>query len=290
MKFGKVDDPSLINFDLPEDHPSTRDILEKYGSTSPTKVYVGSAKWNRKDLKNFYPRGTKDELSYYSNQFNAIEMNSTFYRIFPEDQIIKWRDKTPDNFRFFPKIYQGISHWKQLKDVRESVDQFLESVIHFEDKLGTIFLQLNERFRPNAFEKLEKFVVDWPTDLDLSIEVRHEDWFNNSDTSSRLFELLENHGIGNTLVDTPGRRDLMHMRLTNPRPFIRFVSTSPEYDRPRIDQWVNRISEWNEQGLEQVGFFVHQAMEEDSKLLASYLVEKLNDHLKLKLHVPETIH
>lgn len=290
MKFGKVDDPSSIHFDLPPDHISTKDLLEKYGTNAPPAIYVGSAKWNRKDLKNFYPRGTKDELLYYATQFNAIEMNSTFYRIFPQEQIIKWRDKTPSNFKFFPKIYQGISHFKQLKDVSESVDQFLASIIHFEEKLGTVFLQLNERFKPTAFEKLEKFIIEWPTDVDLSIEVRHEEWYSDPLIANKLSELLEKHGIGNTIVDTPGRRDLLHMRLTTPRPFIRFVSTTLVYDISRIDQWVERISKWNNEGLEQIGFFVHQAMEEDAQLLASYLVKRLNEVLGLELTVPQTIH
>lgn len=74
MKFGKVDDPDNIDFSLPKTHPDTIEILNKKGEKAAFKdVRIGCAKWNRKDLKNFYPRGTKDELSYYSTQFNSIE-------------------------------------------------------------------------------------------------------------------------------------------------------------------------------------------------------------------------
>ena len=85
MKFGKVDHLELIDFSFPQDHPETEIMLSNSQSSEPLQVYVGCAKWNRQDLKNFYPRCTKDELAYYSSQFNAIELNATFYRIFPAE-------------------------------------------------------------------------------------------------------------------------------------------------------------------------------------------------------------
>ena len=59
MKFGKVEQPELIDFTIPEDHPDTEVVLSKIKGATPFKLYVGCAKWNRQDLKNFYPRGTK---------------------------------------------------------------------------------------------------------------------------------------------------------------------------------------------------------------------------------------
>nr|SDE29339.1 Protein of unknown function DUF72 [Pricia antarctica] len=82
MKFGKVEQPELIDFSIPKDHPDTEVILSKHSGDQIFKVHVGCAKWNRQDLKNFYPRGTKNELEYYSSQFNSVELNATFYRMF----------------------------------------------------------------------------------------------------------------------------------------------------------------------------------------------------------------
>jgi uncharacterized protein YecE (DUF72 family) len=44
-------------------------------------------------LKGFYPKGTKDELSYYSTQFNSIELNATFYGMPTPDQVQTWKEK-----------------------------------------------------------------------------------------------------------------------------------------------------------------------------------------------------
>ena len=93
------------------------------------EVYVGCAKWSKKDLKNFYPRGVKDELAYYSTQFNCIELNATFYRLFPPETFDKWYATVPENFRFFPKLEQTISHFKRLKDVKEIVERNIDKYV-----------------------------------------------------------------------------------------------------------------------------------------------------------------
>src|SRR5699024_5061279 len=123
MKFGQVSHPEKIDFTLPSTPLETIKLLEKNkADDSPLEVYVGCAKWNRKDLKGFYPRGTKDELSYYSRQFNAIEMNSTFYNTPSKEQVIIWKEKTPLGFKFFPKIPQSISHYRRLTNTKELVE------------------------------------------------------------------------------------------------------------------------------------------------------------------------
>lgn len=110
MKFGKVDNPADIDFTLPADHQDTKKLLGKFTKVTTPNLYVGCAKWNKADLKGFYPRGTKDELAYYSTQFNSIELNATFYRIFSAEVFEGWYDKTPADFKFFPKFFQGVTH------------------------------------------------------------------------------------------------------------------------------------------------------------------------------------
>jgi uncharacterized protein YecE (DUF72 family) len=289
MKFGKVDNPEDIDFTLPADHPATEQVFNTFGGKVKKglpKIYVGCAKWNKKDLKNFYPKGVKDELSYYSTQFNCIEMNASFYRIFSPEQFAKWKEKTPDDFMFFPKLPQQISHYRQLNDVEEVVDRFLNSAVELEGKLGMMFLQMNERFKPNRFEKLVNFIENWPKDLPLTVELRHTDWYNDEAVAKELYMLLESRGISNTLTDTAGRRDLMHMRMTNPTPFVRYTGSNHSSDYKRLDDWVERIATWIEQGMDELYFFVHQNMELESPLLAAHFIKQLNSKLGYDLHVP----
>nr|WP_299382098.1 DUF72 domain-containing protein [Allomuricauda sp.] len=290
MKFGKVDHPELVDFSIPEDHPDTDVLLDGYPNVSQPKIFVGCAKWNRQDLKNFYPRGTKDELEYYSSQFNSIELNATFYRIFPAEQYQKWYDKTPEGFKFFPKMTNEVSHLRRLNDkVYEVADRYLEVTSQLKEKLGTIFLQLHNNFGPKNWDRVQQFVAYWPKEFPLAMEFRHTDWFTDEKIADELYHLLKENNIANILVDTAGRRDMMHMRLSNNEAFIRYVGANHESDYSRLADWVLRLGDWKKKGLDNIHFFVHQNLERESPLLSAHFIEKLNAQLGCNLTVPQTL-
>jgi uncharacterized protein YecE (DUF72 family) len=97
---------------------------------------------------------------------------------------------------------------------------------------------------------------------------------------------MEAHNATNIIVDTAGRRDILHMRLTSPVAFIRYVGANHESDYARLDEWIERIKNWQKKGLQQLYFFVHQNIEKESPLLATYFIEKLNAACKLHLTIP----
>lgn len=286
MKFGKVDHPETIDFTIPETHNETLELLNTFQKPKKPTVFVGCAKWNKADLKGFYPRGTKDELEYYAKQFNAIELNATFYRNFSAQQFEKWRLKTPKGFKFFPKLGQEISHWKRLQGVEEVVNSYLYNFSNLKEKLGTIFLQLHANFGPKNFDTLQNFVKSWPKQTPLAIEVRHKDWFTDATITANFYQLLEENNIANVLVDTAGRRDMMHMRLTNNEAFIRFVGSNHPSDYDRLEDWITTLKEWTEAGLKNIHFFIHQNIEKESPLLATHFIKKLNSEFDLDLTLP----
>ena len=286
MKFGQVSDSSNIDFTLPQDHPNTKKILNK-NKVENLNISIGCAKWNKTDLKGFYPKGTKDELSYYSTQFNSIELNATFYSLPSPEQVLTWKDKTPENFKFFPKITNTVSHYRRLINVTDVVTQFATSILSFDEKLGMVFLQLHDNFKPKDGDRLEKFVKDWPKEVPLAIEVRNHEWFENEEVFESYCTLLEKNNIANIIVDTAGRRDMLHMRLTTPTAFVRYVGANAESDYTRLDDWVERIATWKEQGLENLYFFVHQNIELASPLLSAYFIEKINARLGINLLIPK---
>jgi len=286
MKFGSVPNPQDIDFTLPPDHPQTEVTLNKFKDDNIPEIFVGCAKWNRADLKGFYPRGTKDELEYYSRQFNSIELNATFYRIFSPEQFEKWKNKTPKGFKFFPKLNQEISHWKRLNGAQEVVENYLYSAVNLKEKLGTIFLQMHSNFAPKDFDRVVNFIEGWPKEVPLAVEFRHTDWYNDPKVSEELYHLLESNNISNIIVDSAGRRDIMHMRLTNATAFVRYVGANHESDYARLDDWVERIKIWKQQGIKEIDFFVHQNIEKESPLLSAYFIKKLNTDLGYDLRIP----
>ncbi len=290
MKFGKVDDPEKIDFTLPKDHPDTAKILnDAKVQNVPFEVYVGCAKWNKSDLKGFYPKGIKDELTYYSSQFNSIELNATFYKSPDKNQVATWASKTPDNFRFFPKIPQTVSHFKRLNEVKQPIEDFCNAISHFEEKLGMAFLQMPDNFHPKYIDRVESFAEVFPKEIPLAVEMRHKEWFGDQKTFDAFCHILRENRMANILVDTAGRRDMLHMRLSNAIAFIRYVGANAPSDYSRLDDWIEKIAVWRSQGLQKLYFFVHQNIEKESPLLSAYFIKLLNKKFDLSLKIPATL-
>ncbi len=290
MKFGQSENPESIDFRLPADDPRTAEILKQNDTSKPLTIYVGCAKWNKTDLKNFYPRGTKDELTYYSRQFNSIELNATFYSMPGRNQVITWKDKAPDNFRFFPKITQSISHMRRLNDVQALTTEYCDNISNFEEKLGMVFLQLHDNFKYKNYDRLVSFIENFPKAIPLAVELRNTEWFNDKAISEEVYTLFEKHQVTNMVVDTAGRRDLLHMRLTTPKVFVRYVgANNPQSDRERLDNWAERLKIWVDQGIRDIYFFVHQNIELESPFLSAYFIERLNKKFGLTLQIPKLL-
>ena len=94
------------------------------------------------------------------------------------------------------------------------------------------------------------------------------------------------NNITNIIVDTAGRRDILHMRLTTPNAFIRYVGANAESDYARLEDWLERLTQWKKEGLQNLYFFVHQNIEKASPLLSAHFIQKINEEWKTNIHVP----
>ena len=105
---------------------------------------------------------------------------------------------------------------------------------------------------------------------------------------NRIVSTFREVRVTNILVDTAGRRDLLHMRLTSPYACVRYVGANdPINDRKRLDDWIERLSVWIDSGLRNINFFVHQNIEEESPRLADYFIAQANRKHGLQLRRPQ---
>lgn len=294
MDFGRVPENELskVNFKLPTEPAMNSSVLKGKKTKSP-EVYIGCAKWGRKEwIGKIYPKGTKEAnfLEEYVKHYNSIELNATHYKLYKPGDLQKWIDKVKGkDFKFSPKVYQGISHFGSFKDKQFLTDTFLESIISFGKHLGPIFLQVSDKFGPKRKDELFEYLASLPKDVQFFLEVRHPDWFIKP-TSDELFEKLKKLKIGAVITDTAGRRDCCHMHLTIPKTFIRFVGNSlHKTDFPRIDAWVERMKFWLDNGIQEINFFMHMHDEATSPELTVYLVEKMNKACRLNLIAPKFV-
>jgi uncharacterized protein YecE (DUF72 family) len=295
MDFGGVPEDELdrIDFSLTAEPAFNKSILKGKAVKTP-KVYIGCAKWGRTEwVGKIYPPKAKEKdfLDHYVQHYNSIELNATHYKVYGEGGIKKWTDKAKGkDFKFCPKMYQGITHRGSLKGKDFITNEFFRGIVAFEEYLGPIFIQVSETFSPKRKDELFDFLKGLPTDLQFFMEVRHPDWFKKPEISNELFTTLKEMNIGAVITDTAGRRDCAHMHLTLPKTFIRYVGNSlHKSDFTRIDEWITRMKYWLDKGMEELYFFMHMHDEATSPELTVYLVDKMNKEIGLNLVKPTFI-
>jgi uncharacterized protein YecE (DUF72 family) len=239
MDFGRIKNLDDIDFTLPSDDEANKKVLEKYKSDNLPKVFVGCPIWGVKEwIGSYYPASAreKDFLLYYAKQFNTIELNTTHYRIPDPQTVRKWYANTGEGFKFCPKLPQEISHEKKLRNVAIETQIFCENIAGLKEKLGVCFLQLPPYFSPSEINYLEDFLKQFPTEIPLAIEFRHEDFFKKSHFN-KTFDLLEKYHINPVITDVAGRRDVLHQRFTTDTVLIRWVGDKlhpTDYQRVEI--------------------------------------------------------
>lgn len=262
MDFGRLPDLRYVDFRLPPDHPDTARVLARAPAPTPPALYVGCPIWTNKEwLGSYFPLGAKepDFLRLYAQQFNSIELNTTHYRIPDAPTGRRWREAVGPGFKFCPKLPRSISHERELYNTDALALTFTRAVRELGDNLGTCFLQLPPHFGPELLPRLERFLLDWPAEVPLAVELRHPRWFSDKTLVDTVFATLE--ALNKTLVitDVAGRRDVLTQRLTTPTAFIRLNGHGliPS-DYARADAWAARLAEWYTQGLHTAYVFIHQ--------------------------------
>jgi uncharacterized protein YecE (DUF72 family) len=294
MDFGKLNNIENVDFTLPHDAPQTAEILRGLPPrTHPPHVYIGATGWGMKEwVGTYYPKGTKatDYLQAYGKQFNSIELNTTHYRIPSSSDIQKWKNDTPPNFRFAPKLLQSISHERNLGLSNTLTQQFCDAIEGLEEKLGVCFMQLPPYFGVQNMPVLERFLKQFPENIPLAIEVRQEDIFNNKKYTFNYLDILRQNNIFTVITDVAGRRDVLHQGVTGKTTVIRFIGNDLHpTDYTRIDAWVLKLKEWFDLGLHEVYFFIHEPDNQNVPVLAEYLATKIETLFELNLTKPMSL-
>lgn len=291
MNFGDVPKTRLnkLKLPLPAEPDANKKILTGK-RVKNLKIYIGCGKWGRREwVGNIYPKGTKEKdfLPEYIKNFNSVELNATHYKLYKPAELKQWAIKAAGHdFRFCPKVYKGISHYGNLSTKQPLVDSFIDSINVFGKNLGPVFLQVNEKFSPARKDELFEFIGNLPRELPFFVELRHPAWFEEK-VATELFQKLKRLKTGAVITDSAGRRDCCHMHLTTRTAFVRFAGNElHKTDYQRIDDWIERISYWLNNGLKELYFFMHMHDEKYTPVLCAYLVERLTAVMDLQLPVP----
>jgi len=172
--------------------------------TGRVKIYIGTSGWSYPKGEGtwkgyFYPAGKINELEYYSQFFNTVEINSSFYRPPNPTYVYNWVKRVPDDFLFTIKLWQKFTHPKMYEEAtgKEAVislgdvDIFKRSVepIARSGKLGALLAQFPPSFKNDGFgRQILGAVINTFNDYRLAVELRHRSWSDDEDTAGLLRE------------------------------------------------------------------------------------------------------
>jgi uncharacterized protein YecE (DUF72 family) len=232
-------------------------------------IRIGTCSWADDSLtRYFYPRSVKsseDRLRYYTDRFDTVEANSTYYRLPEREMVERWAERTPEGFVMHVKAF-GVMTRHPVKldqlptDLREGAptdergridrpprefraeifSRFHEALEPLREtgKLGGILMQFPPYivFKPASFDYLEWAQEQLRGDQML-VEFRHASWLDEERRAETL-GFLERQAMTYVIVDAPrleGRNVLPTVvTTTSPTAYIRFHGRNAETWNKRV--------------------------------------------------------
>jgi uncharacterized protein YecE (DUF72 family) len=194
---------------------------------APCRIYLGTSGYSFPEWiqAGFYPPGTagKDMLSFYASQFNAIELNYTWYQMPKAEAMERMLLRVPPDFVFTAKLTRTMTHEIDPNNWRSQVGLYRKGMAPLiqAGRLRAILVQLSstfERTRENRIHLAR--LLDELEGLPAAVEFRHRSW-----SDDRVFIELEKRRVALVAVDMPTLPNLFptHAIVTNPELFyVRF--------------------------------------------------------------------
>jgi uncharacterized protein YecE (DUF72 family) len=147
------------------------------------KLYIGCSGWSYSSWQGpFYPTNIENKawLPFYSQVFNYVEIDSSFYNIPSELMVRNWNRRTPANFRFTAKFPKIITHEKKFKNVEKDLELFYERMGALKDKVLALLIQLPPSYElKEGLEDFTNYNFFFEGSFRYAVEVRHPSWFND---------------------------------------------------------------------------------------------------------------
>jgi uncharacterized protein YecE (DUF72 family) len=206
-------------------------------------IRIGTSGWSYPSGKGtwngiFYPMapgrrsrraGAFDELRFYAEHFNTVEINSTFYGVPAPATARGWAERTPPGFEFSLKLFRKFTHPEMFlqatgKDPwnlgQEDVDEFRAAIdpLASAGKLGALLAQFPASFKnePDSCAYLT-WLLERFQDYPVALELRHRSW---SDQPAETLQLLAAFGAAWAQIDEPKFRSSIRQNLlSNVRTF-----------------------------------------------------------------------
>ncbi|WP_299734344.1 DUF72 domain-containing protein [uncultured Endozoicomonas sp.] len=275
--------------------------------------HLGLPMWSNRDwVGSLYPgnANSRSYLQHYSQVFNTVEGNTTFYALPSENTVASWLSQLQDGFRFCFKLPREVTHSGRLQP-SEQVNLFFERLSPLASYLGPFMIQLPKSFTPSRLPELERFLAQLPSLYSYAVEVRHSAFFQKGDEERTLNRLLMSLNVDRVCFDSRSlfakdpRNELerdaqrkkprlpVHAIATGQYPIVRFIGIgNATDDHPYLEPWRKKMLEWTTEG-KQPFFFMHSPCNSEVPALANAFHTTMNqlsgwESLRMNIH-PEQL-
>ena len=265
---------------------------------TPLPYFLGCPSWSENAWREYlYPADARssDYLGLYSQVFNAVEGNTTFYARPAPATIERWAQIMPAHFRFTAKFPGDISHAGDLRQQYVAAQTFINLLKPLGARVAPYWLQLPASFGPARLGELVGFIDE--VGVALAVEVRNPAFFARGDDERLLNRLLRERGVERICLDpralfscTSREPGVLHAQSKKPRvpprptafsqsPQVRFIG-HPELaaNEPFLLPWLDKVAGWIEEGRSPY-VFLHTA---DNRLAAA-LAQRFHQGLMERL-------
>jgi uncharacterized protein YecE (DUF72 family) len=239
------------------------------------QLRIGTSGWVYKHwLDIFYPRGLsgREQLVFYAQHFDTVEINYSFYKLPGRDVFEAWRAETPPDFLFAVKGSRYLTHMKKLTDPQEPLERLMTSAGGLGDKLGPILFQFPSQWKvnlPRLSEFLEALRSYSPQRF--AFEFRNSSWL-----VADVYALLQTAGAALSLPVSPTVP--LDPVLTAEWTYIRFHTGEHGvgFSEAELKGWADRLRPWLAQGVDAYVYFNNDPgghALEDAKTLRRMMTE-----------------
>ena len=167
-------------------------------------------------------------MKFYARYFNAVEINSTFYRPCGAKTAESWAKRTPDDFEFTVKVWQQFTHGKTEWTTLE-VENFKSGIAPLAEaeKLGCLLFQFPASFK-HTTETMNRLtaLLDIFQDYPKAVELRHRSWTD-------VLPDLHDAGAAPTFIDEPKFKDSIRQDIAIPGSRLLYV----RFHGRKFDKW-----------------------------------------------------
>ena len=213
---------------------------------------IGCSGWNYRHWRGgLYPVGEPQRrwLELYSQRFDTVEINATFYGLPTPSTVAGWVAQTPDGFAFAVKASRYVTHIRRLRDVADGVGRLRERIepLATAGRLGPILWQLPADLTRDdrRLGGLLEAVAGWPQTRH-TVEFRDPSWF-----TAPVMRMLRDHQVALTIGDHPERPFQTHTATAAWR-YVRLHygarGRDGNYSETELATWARRIAQWRRRG------------------------------------------